>query len=63
MSNITKCKHCQSLHINLSIDKEKGIFQMHYGDIIARAVIYCEDCHRFDFQTVKLTGLQDIQEE
>lgn len=62
LSNITNCPFCHSLHFNVSFDKEKGIFQYFQDQIITRAVLYCEDCHKFHFQTVKLKNLNDLKE-
>lgn len=63
ISEITKCPYCDSLHINFGLDKRKGQFQLHNGYIITRAVLYCEDCHKFDFKTVKLENLDELKED
>ena len=62
-SEIIKCPYCDSLHISLGKDKEKGTFQVYNGKIITRIVLYCEDCHRFKFKTVKLESLDDFKNE
>ncbi len=61
IAQITQCPHCQSLHINLSFDQEKAAFQIYHEAYIARVAIYCEDCHRFHFQTVKIESPDELK--
>lgn len=63
LAHLTNCAFCHSLHINLAFDKRKGVFQLQYGKILARAILYCEDCHKFDFKTVEVESLDDLKEE
>jgi putative ABC transport system ATP-binding protein len=61
-SQITECPHCQSLHINFGLDKSKGTFQIYNDHFLARAVLYCEECHRFTFKTIQLDSLDDLKD-